>query len=431
MIVALFGILGLLNYAAAQAPVRIDLTAAQQFTLSEQTKSVLRQVQAPVQVEAFFTPSQAEAAFQAQYLLHEFSVENTNITFRLIDPEVQPGAAIQRGAQAGDVVFLSEGRQEKTSEPSERAFSTALLQVTGKELKTVCFLQGHGEPSITDQANVGYDVARVGLEQENYLVQPFNSSTTDNPASINDCSVLVIAGPKQDINEQEMQLLSGYLNDHGKAVLLLEPTTPESFRQLLRPWSVVLGTNVVIDPGNRSDLATAIVPPEMLAQNEVTRGLDVTVFPQVTDLILAGDPAQGPIREYLAYTRPETWLETGDAANPTFDEGADEQGPIPIAARIQSRPGPEETEVSRLIVFGDSDFARNDFFYTRSNVDLFLNSVNWVADQEFLISVRPKPSPFRVLLLTEAQWRFVLISTVGLLPLAVGLAGGVAWWLRR
>lgn len=431
MIVALVGILGLLNYAAAQAPVRIDLTAAQQFTLAEQTKRVLEQVKTPIQVEGFFTPSQAEAWFQAEYLLHEFSVENGNITYRIIDPEVQPAAAIQRGAQAGDVVFLSEGRQEKTAEPSERAFSTALLQVTGKELKTVCFLQGHGEPSITDQANVGYDVARQGLERDNFLVQPFNSSTTDNPDALNDCSVLVVAGPTQDINDQEMQLLSGYLNNHGKAVFLLDPTTPESFRQILRPWSVIIGSDVVIDPGNRSDLATSIVPPSGLAQNDVTRGLDVTVFPQATEVFLSGDPGQGPLRDYLAYTRPETWLEKGDVTTPTFDEGTDVQGPIPIAALLQSRPGANETEVARIIVFGDSDFARNDFFYTRSNVDLFLNAVNWVAEQEFLISVRPKPSPFRVLLLTEAQWRFVLISTVGLLPLAVGLAGGVAWWLRR
>jgi len=104
---------------------------------------------------------------------------------------------------------------------------------------------------------------------------------------------------------------------------------------------------------------------------------------------------------------------------------------IPIAAMVQSRPGAEETEVSRLIVFGDSDFVRNDFFYTRSNPDLFLNAVNWVADQEFLISVRPKPSPFRVLLLQDWEWRFILITTVGVLPVLVGLAGGVAWWLRR
>ncbi len=431
MVLALVGILGLLNYAAAQAPLRFDLTAAQQFTLAEQTKKVLDQVKTPVQVEAFFTPSEAEAAFQAQYLLREFSVHNSNITYKLIDPEVQPAAAINRGANAGDVVFLSEGRQEKTAEPSERAFSTALLQVTGKELKTVCFLQGHGEPSVTDQANVGYDNARIGLEQDNYLVQPFNSSTTDNPASVNDCSVLVVAGPKQDLNQAETDLLSGYLREHGKAVFLLDPTTPETFRQLLRPWSVVLGTNVVIDPGNRSDLATSIVPPDGLARNPVTQGLDVTVFPQATEIILAGDPEQGPLRDFFAFTRPETWLENGDAVNPTFDEGVDEQGPIPIAAIVQSRPGAEETEVSRLIVFGDSDFVRNDFFYTRSNPDLFLNAVNWVADQEFLISVRPKPSPFRVLLLQDWEWRFILITTVGVLPVLVGLAGGVAWWLRR
>jgi ABC-type uncharacterized transport system involved in gliding motility auxiliary subunit len=98
---------------------------------------------------------------------------------------------------------------------------------------------------------------------------------------------------------------------------------------------------------------------------------------------------------------------------------------------VESIVDPERGTVTRLVAIGDSDFARNDFFLGRSNGDLFLNSVNWLSDQEFLISVRPKVSNFRVLLLSDLEWRFILISSVGLLPILIISLGGITWWLRR
>ena len=54
----------------------------------------------------------------------------------------------------------------------------------------------------------------------------------------------------------------------------------------------------------------------------------------------------------------------------------------------------------RVIVVGDSDFASNRLLFFQANPDLFLNTVNWLAQQESLIAIRPKEASDRRLTMT-------------------------------
>src|SRR5688572_32136520 len=91
-----------------------------------------------------------------------------------------------------------------------------------------------------------------------------------------------------------------------------------------------------------------------------------------------------------------------------LDKG-DKAGPVSLAAAVSSpatdvpapadgakpadgdKPAdgtkPEDTQKpeTRIAVFGDSDFASNAFLNIPGNRDLFMNSVNWLAQQENLI----------------------------------------------
>ena len=85
----------------------------------------------------------------------------------------------------------------------------------------------------------------------------------------------------------------------------------------------------------------------------------------------------------------------------------------------------------RVVVFGDSDFASNAVLGTQGNRDLFLNAVNWVAQQEALIAIRPKQAGDRRVTMTEDQQRRVLYLSVLGLPLAVAALGVWTWSRRR
>ena len=63
--------------------------------------------------------------------------------------------------------------------------------------------------------------------------------------------------------------------------------------------------------------------------------------------------------------------------------------------------------------------------------DLLMGSVDWLASQEDLISIRPKPPESQHLTMTEAQMRRVLVLGVFGLPILIVLAGFLVWWQRR
>ena len=84
-----------------------------------------------------------------------------------------------------------------------------------------------------------------------------------------------------------------------------------------------------------------------------------------------------------------------------------------------------------FIVFGDSDFATNRYFYSSSNSDFFLNSVNWLVGDIALANIRPKPIASRELVLTRNQFDFMRYSSWFLLPVLMALMGGFVWWRRR
>ena len=55
------------------------------------------------------------------------------------------------------------------------------------------------------------------------------------------------------------------------------------------------------------------------------------------------------------------------------------------------------TRKTRIVVFGNSRFVANDVLQAQqlsfvANVDLFMNSINWLAEDESLIAIRPTPT---------------------------------------
>jgi ABC-type uncharacterized transport system involved in gliding motility auxiliary subunit len=82
------------------------------------------------------------------------------------------------------------------------------------------------------------------------------------------------------------------------------------------------------------------------------------------------------------------------------------------------------------VVFGDADFAANDYMDISANGDLFLNVISWLAEDTDLISVRAKDPKVRNITLTAAESKLIFLATVVFFPLAT-LMFGAAIWLRR
>ena len=124
-------------------------------------------------------------------------------------------------------------------------------------------------------------------------------------------------------------------------------------------------------------------------------------------------------------------------------EQGDKQGPVALGAAVSApatdapppaggnaspdAPKPE----SRIVAFGDSDFAANNALGIQGNQDFFLNAVNWLAQQENLIAIRPREPQDRRITLTADQQQRIMLLSIFIVPGLVLAAGVYTWWRRR
>ena len=108
-----------------------------------------------------------------------------------------------------------------------------------------------------------------------------------------------------------------------------------------------------------------------------------------------------------------------------------DQTPPPAVQAASNKEDAKSTAETRLVVFGDSDFLSNGYFNAPGNGDLALNVVAWLAEQEDLVSIRPKTSLPRILILSPAEGRFYFWSIVAFAPLTITIVGVGVWWRRK
>jgi ABC-type uncharacterized transport system involved in gliding motility auxiliary subunit len=179
----------------------------------------------------------------------------------------------------------------------------------------------------------------------------------------------------------------------------------------------------------------------------------ITAYPVARSVTAAAGGASGRIAQSFIETSSQSWAETdlkalASGSRVALDEAAgDKPGPISIAAAVSadapesaaqapdaSAEGADGTPArpqTRVAVIGDSDFAANGFLGVSGNQDLFLNTVNWLAQQENLIAIRPRDAEDRRVTLTAERQRFTFYISVLGLPLLVLGAGILTWWRRR
>ena len=481
MVLLFLAIASIIIFVGARNNARFDVTSTGEFSLAKQTVQILKDLENRIEAIAFFVPgdpNQVLVRGPALDLLEEYSQATGRFSYRVVDPELEPGEArrfgINPSTEPGTIIFATEGNLHPVSTliftqqgqfvPNfnlEKDFSQAILAVTRVQQKVVYFLERHGEADITNLVDgAAYGLAGRGLLSDNYLVTTLDLAGEGSVPE--DASVLVIAGPKNDLLEEEREPLEQFLLDGGKALFLLDPDSPPGFRELLNAWGVRLGEGTVVDLGSsvsgnpRAPLVRRdrynFLAPQLGLFSPITQPVtDSSFFERAAAVIPLEDqgvelnPPQ-PNVFYLTESLLITplavtsgvlsWLESDPEEN-QFDPG-ELRGPLALGVSIDARapfkqepPFGEQAPRTQIVVFGDSDFASNRFFSSFANGDMFLNSVNWLAGDVELISVRPKLRDPRLLIVTQGTWNFIRWSSLLILPIAVAAAGGFIWWRRR
>jgi hypothetical protein len=174
----------------------------------------------------------------------------------------------------------------------------------------------------------------------------------------------------------------------------------------------------------------------------------LTAYPLARSMSPVDGGVNGHTAQRIVETSSRSWAETNlkslSGGQPAKQDEGDKPGPVALASAVSAAataapppatppkegtaPKPAET---RVVAFGDSDFASNGALGVAGNRDLFLNTVNWLAQQENLIAIRPRDPEDRRITLTADQERRIFYLTVLIVPGLVLLAGVQTWWRRR
>ncbi len=385
---------------------------------------------------------------------------------------------------------------DRSNSRLEQELVTSILVVGGQERKTVYFLAGHGERSVDQSTADGYSQVREWLEAENYEVRTLRWPASEDKVSVPngycepeqagclpEAALVVVARPTSELPDSHALELDLYLQgltedaeepgsliarrEGGRLIVLAEPhTTPESFRRFFHRWGALVTEGYVRDElrspqgqprtlqltfANLLDLPAQAVnrlPPTILkALLDITspkgNPLGDTFMPGAAAIGTVEDGARLPIP--LAFTSSQAFLiEDIERTEPVKDAGEDSDpvGPFSPVAYIQAAgpvgtppltEAPDESEISSMIFFGDSDFISNGSLDNPrgSGVDFFLNSANYLLGDYSLVSIRPKAFTFREFYLNRNQRKFVEWSSWFMLPGLLALAAGLVWWVRR
>lgn len=446
-VLLLLGVLALVNYMGEQHQKRFDLTTERLHSLSDESVKVAAQVEQDVTVKAFFPGADH---IPTRELLNLYSAENAKIGVQFIDPDKQPQAAeeykvtvygqMRNPMTREEIAFgtlildMGEGkveRIEKQDAVTEEDVTNALMKLVKGETKTIYFVTGHGEKAIDNRERTGYEVASGELTRDGYAVKALNLAAESKVPE--DASVVVIAGPVTEPFSAETDALDAYLNGGGSVLLMLDPPPSASMTEFTKKWSVEVGTNRIIDSSGIGQLF-GTGPQVPLVANYgnhkiVERFNLMTIFPLARSASPAAQPAAGLTVEPLIETGENSWGESDlKSSEVRFDDKVDLKGPVPVATVVSKDA--EGGKKTRLIVFGDSDFAMNAYFGAQGNGNLFTNTVKWLARDENFVSIQTKSQTDRPLTMTESGGRTVSLLVMVLFPGAV-LFSGVLVWVRR
>ena len=456
MTIAFFIIMLVINYFLYQNPNRIDVTATRIFSLSSQTLKILDTLPSDVTANAFFAITSSEnTRQQTDDLLNEFARRSDKFSYRFIDPELDRAQAIRYNVTNFPTVVFEEnttGKLQHVAEFTEQEFVTGILISTGVEQKKIYYLTGHGEASYTrdpmlqEVEDSGLDYAIEGMERDNYWVESLN--LIQSGSIPDDTAVLVIAGPKKDLSDDEFAAINEYVINGGRMLALFDPGVGENFNLLLVQFGFTISQKRIADAV--SNVAGQMLTPmlqkangQFSTSNQIGVGIAdqvaVSFFPEAAAVIQMADPADMPPHiqfDTFGITTPVSWLED-DPENPEYSTG-EMMGPFAIAGIIEASGHIAESPAvaagrvpSRTVVVGDSDFATNKYFNSSDNADLFLNSVNWLADDYELISIRPKLIAYRELVVNTREKDFIKWSSWVFPPTLMIILGVFVWWRRR
>lgn len=257
----------LVNILGGYVYKRFDLTQDKRFTLAEETKEIIDQVESPLIIDVFlkgnFPPEFRRLQLETEQLLDEFKAYNPNIKFEFINPNEDGNEEFQlqfekfgltaaqvsvteSGKQSTELVYpwalahhngksvkigllknqlgaTSEERVNSSLQNLQYAFVDGFKKLAQDKSKKVAVLKGNG------QYDDRYIADFFSTLRDYYFIAPFTlDSVATNPEktlkALNNFDLVISAQPTEPFTDAEKYILDQYTMNGGKSIWLMDAT---------------------------------------------------------------------------------------------------------------------------------------------------------------------------------------------------------------
>jgi ABC-type uncharacterized transport system involved in gliding motility auxiliary subunit len=426
----------LVNWLGNRYNKSFDLTTNKQYTLSDETKKVVKNLKSDATITYFDTRRGFETA---KPMLDRYANLSSKIHVQYVDYLRNPAEAAAFGVRTAGSAFIQIGsRREEAKALTEEGITGAFVKDL-KGVRTVCVVAGSKEHGLDDTGRDGLSQFKDLLGRDNYQAQ--SVSLIEKTSVPSECTVLVVAGPKYDYTPTEVSAIKTYVESGGRALFLLDPplnfahdqiAANDALSDLLTTWGVTPQKDLVLEQnpvGQMLGLGAETPLIKNYASHAIVNDLNsVTGFPIARSLEIKNGNK----------TTVEKLFSTSDAAlavtklnsneiNP--QDPGNKKGPFILGAAGSYNTG-KPSNPGRFVVIGSSRFMDNSMLRFQANGDLALNAINWLSSDEDLISIRPKTEENQRFDMTQHRMNiFSYVDLIGL-PLFV-IVLGVGVYLKR
>ncbi len=430
MVLLVLGVIGFVEALSARHSARLDLTENRRNSLSPQTIQLLKALKTDVNAVGFFRTDQPGKRVTEDLFKQYARYAGAKFTWKVVDPDREPAMARRYAVESyGTVVLETKTKSEKVTDGEEEKLTNGLVKVTREGKRTIYLLQGHGEHEINNSERSGFTEAKGALERSNYETKPLVLARESKIPD--DAAVVIDAGPRTELFAPELDALDAYVGRGGKLFAMVNPFQNEGMKKWLAKYGFELGDNLVVEPspiGRLFGVGPEVPIVQQYEPHAITRDMGgvMTLFPLTRSIDKVKTLPAGVVVQTLAKTSAQSWGETNREALQRGEAQPDPQdakGPLAVAAVATK-------DKARIVVYGTSAMASNQFINLQGNRDFFLNTVSWLAEEEDQISIRPKDAKQTPVFLSAQQAQAVFLLPVVVLP-ALVLGGGLVAVVRR
>lgn len=425
----------LLGFLSREYHVSQDITQGNRNTLTEGSRNVLDQMKEPIDVTVFVSEDDAYRKTINDFLSRYLRAKS-DINVEYVNPAEDPKRAQDAGIKAeGELVVEYQKRSEHLIPPyAEQDMTNLLVRLARTEQRTVMYLDGHGERNLIGLKN--HDLGDFGSQLEKKGFKLANPDLTLAQGVPTNGAMLVIASPQVDVSEVEAEKIRTYIESGGNLLWLLDDVDLNGLESIAQYLNLELTPGTVVDMSSSQYGADPKVAfASAYAEHPITKNFMLrTLFPEARKVNARDSYEFGWEVTKLIDVAPNGWLETGKLDGKlNFDDKSDLPGPINIAVAMERKYGKKG---QRVVVVGNANFLSNTFISNGGNLDLGINIVNWLAGDDRLITIQPKPLKDVNVIIPSDPWNRFLAMAVFfgfrlVLPILLLVAGIVIWWKRR